>query len=162
MKAAILNSVWREDPAARELIDRKLNSSCNVPPHISQHPRSVHSITNSYSSHGHAVRETGIRTPDSEAPVPPSLSYTPNYDIFDDEYEDEYDTEGSLTGEGDAYTIFEDDSDRDDHATLCPLDEVLIEHHQAPMISSKPENTAIAKEIQFQMPSERLALDPSF
>lgn len=88
---------------------------------------------------------------------------SPNYDIFDDEDEGlDNDESDILVDDQGAYVGTEDDSDPDDYETLCPFDEVLIEHHQKPLIDSKPENSAIAKEIEFQLPSERCAIEPFF
>ena len=94
--------------------------------------------------------------------VSSTLSYTPNYDIFDDEDDDLDEAEDGIAGDEDVCTGLEEDSDPDDYGTLCPFDEVLIEHHQKPAIDSKPENSAIAREIQLQLPSERFASEPFF
>lgn len=99
---------------------------------------------------------------ESEVGVSLSSSYTPNYDIFDDEDDDLYETEDGVAGNGDEYAAFEEDSDPEGYETLCPLDEVLIQYHQMSPIDSKPENSLIAKEIQFQLPNERLASEVFF
>lgn len=156
MKAAILNSISRDSPASKELIDRKFNHHRAVSAHAHG------ALPTSDPSQQRREMEMCIPRAEAETPAAPPLPYTPNYDIFDDEYEDEYETESSIAGESDAYAAFEEDSDRDDHGSLCPFDEVLIEHHYPSAIESKPENNAIAKEIQFELPSERLASEPFF
>lgn len=160
-KAAILNSIRRDSTASTEPVERELNLH-----------RATSSLTSPTSMDVDFMPERNpqcgdlgfARAPPSMEPevgVCPSVPYTPNYDIFDEE--DDFDeVDDNFAEQTDAYMAFEEDSDSEIYDTLCPFDEVLIEHHQKSPIDSKPENGAIAKEIQFQMPSERLGSEPFF
>ena len=158
MKAAILNSM-RDSQALKEVAALQLglprSNSC---PAV-YGPIGVDSMPIPNFPHQKGEPETSAPRFESEVAASPSLSYTPNYDVFDDEYDSLDEIESCSASGEDAYAAFEEESDYD---TLCPFDEVLIEHHHQPLIDSKPENSAIAKEIQLQMPSERLGYESFF
>ena len=159
MKAAILNSIRRDSQASKEVAALQLGLPRSTSCPTAYGPTGIDNVPIPNPSYQKGGPETSASRFESEVPASPSLSYTPNYDIFDDE-DDSLDEIESCSGNGeDAYPAFEEDSDYD---TLCPLDEVLIEHHHQPLIDSKPENSAIAKEIQLQLPSERLGYEPFF
>ncbi|KAL8822382.1 MAG: hypothetical protein Q9191_006884 [Dirinaria sp. TL-2023a] len=159
-KAAILNCIKRDRAPTKELVERRLGLHQAVAVYAPDVNMDLDVMPYQYESGKPAVdarhRETALNST-------PSPHMSPNYDIFDDEDDDlEGDESDILVDDPGAYAGTEDDSDPDDYETLCPFDEVLIEHHQKPLIDSKPENSAIAKEIQLQLPSERCAMEPFF
>lgn len=159
IKAAILNSVRREGVVPKELVERKLDLYRPVLSHVS------------YDAMNHDQMPEILRVSDrmsstpqaeeAEREPPPRPSYTPNYDIFDDEDDGLDDFEEGDGDEMDIHGTLEEDSDPDDGDTLCPFDEVLIAHHYQPPFD-KPENIAIAKEIELRLPADRLAHEPFF
>ena len=158
-KAAILNSIRRDSQASKEVAALQLGLPRSTSCPAVYGPIDIDNMPILNPSHQEGGPETSAPRFESEASASPSSSYTPNYDIFDDE-DDSLDEIESYSANGeDAYAAFEDDSDYD---TLCPFDEVLIEYHHQPLIDSKPENSAIAQEIQLQLPSERLGCEPFF
>ena len=162
VKAAILNSIRRDSASAKELIDRRLEFHRGPRSHAKSEPMDVDIMPKLDEPHQNLALIESLPHGESEVRVTPSSSYTPNYDIFDDEDDDLYEIENGIAGNDDDYVAFEEDSDQEGYETLCPFDEVLIQHHQTSPIDSKPENSLIAKEIQFQLPSERLASDVYF
>lgn len=162
VKAAILNSIRRDSASAKELIERRSGFHQVVASHANSDPMDVDIMQSQDASYQNLALMEPPSQGESEVGVSLSSSYTPNYDIFDDEDDDLYEIEDGIAGNGDEYAVFEEDSDPEGYETLCPFDEVLIQHHQTSPIDSKPENSLIAKEIQFQLPSERLASEVFF
>ena len=161
-KAAILNCIKRDRAPTKELVERRLGLHQAVAVYAPDVNMDLDVMPYQHDSSKPIVEAR----PRDTALIPmPSPNMSPNYDIFDDEDEGLDDDESDIfVDDQGAYIGTEDDdySDPDDYETLCPFDEVLIEHHQKPLIDSKPENSAIAKEIQFQLPSERCAMEPFF
>ncbi len=164
VKAAILNSIRRDSVSSKELEERRSGFHQAASSHASSDPMDVDIMPNldAYAPHQDLAFMKTPSQGESKVGVSLSSSYTPNYDIFDDEDDDLYETEDGIAGENNEFVAFEEDSDPEGYETLCPFDEVLIQHHQASPIDSKPENSLIAKQIQFQLPSERLASEVFF
>ena len=158
-KAAILNCIKKDRAPTKELVERRLG----LHEAVAVYAPDVNMDIDVMPSRNVSSKPTVDARPGETAFVStPSPRASPNYDIFDDEDEGLDDEDDILMDDQSAYIGTEDDSDPDDYETLCPFDEVLIEHHHKPLIDSKPENSAIAKEIQFQLPSERCAMEPFF
>jgi len=162
VKAAILNSIRRDSAASKELVERRLEFHLAASSHADSDPMEVDIMPNLGTPHQDLAFVMSPSQGGTEVGVSLPSSYTPNYDIFDDEDDELDEIEDGITIENDAYGAFEEDSDPEGYENLCPFDEVLIQHHHISPIDSKPENSVIAKEIQFQLPSERLASEVFF
>lgn len=162
MKAAILNSIRRDNASAKELVERRPGFHQAAASHASSDHMDIDIMSSPDAPHhSFALIESSSQS-ESGVGVSPSSAYTPNYDIFDDEDDDFYEIEDGIAGNDDEYVAFDEDSDPEGYETLCPFDEVIIQHHHTSPIDSKPENSLIAKELQFQLPSERLASEVFF
>jgi len=162
VKAAILNSIRGDSVSSKELVERKPKFHQAASSYANSDPMDLDIMPNLDAPYQSLAFMKTPSQGESKVGVSPSSSYTPNYDIFDDEDDDLYEIEDGIAGENDGYVAFDEDSDPEGYETLCPFDEVLIQHHQTSPIDSKPENSLIAKEIQFQLPSERLASEVFF
>lgn len=161
-KAAILNSIKRDRAATQDLLQERLVLCRAVSAHSPDVNADLDIMPHRYQPSKESRTENASKPADSSQTPAPWTCSTPNYDVFDDEDENLDDDDQLIVDYQATGGETEADSDPDDYETLCPFDEVVIEHHHKPKIDCKPENVAIAREFDFILPSERCAMEPFF